>query len=75
MSMYNPLNGSQPDACAFKRLRRVKTLKDSEQFICIFHVKPDSVVSNEHHYLISLLIRASYFDLSVRACAREFYSI
>jgi hypothetical protein len=30
MSMHNTLNGSQPDASAFKRLGRVKTLEYAE---------------------------------------------
>ena len=67
MSMDNPLNGSQPDAGAFKRLRRVETLEYTEQFIYIFHIESDSIVSNEHHYLIALLVRTPNFYLGARA--------
>jgi len=75
MSMYNPLNGSQPDAGAFKRLRRVETLEYTEQFIYIFHIESDSIVSNENDYLILFSAHASYFDLGLRARACEFYRV
>jgi hypothetical protein len=71
MSMHNTLNGSEPDAGAFKCLSRVETLEYTEEFIYILHIKSDSIVSNEHQYLISFLVRASYFDLGLRARARE----
>ena len=75
MSMYNPLNGSQPDAGAFKRLRRVETLEYTEQFIYIFHIKADSIVADKHYYLILLVVRRSYFDLGLRTRPREFDGI
>jgi hypothetical protein len=75
MSMDDTLNGCQPDAGAFRRLRRVETLEDPEQFIDTFHIKPDSIVSNKHHYLILFVAQASYFDFGLRAHAGEFYGI
>ncbi len=75
MALCNTLNSSQPNAGAFKRLRRVETLEYTEQFTYILHIKSDSIVSNEHDYLILLLVHASYFDLGLRARAREFYCV
>ncbi len=45
-----------------KRLRRVEALEYAEQLVHVFHVKADSIVSNEHHDPILLLLRASDFD-------------
>src|SRR6202022_388929 len=75
MAMDNTLNGSQPNAGAFKRLTRVEALEYTEQFAYILHIKPDSIVSNKHHYLILFLVRASDFDLGRRARAGEFYCV
>ena len=75
MSMNNPLNGSQPDASAFKRLRPVKALEYAEQFTYVLYIKSDSIVSNEHDDLILFLVRTSNFDFGRRACAREFYGV
>jgi hypothetical protein len=65
--MDDALNGCQPDAGAFKRLRRVETLEYAEQFTDIFHIKADSIVSNEQHDLMLFLVQASYFN---SACER-----
>jgi hypothetical protein len=75
MSVYNALNGGQPDARTFKRLKRVEALEYTEQFTYILHIKSDSVVSNEHDYLILFLVHASNFDLGLRARACEFYRV
>jgi hypothetical protein len=75
MPMHNTLNRSEPDACAFKRFSRVETLEYSEQLIYISHIESYSIVSNEHHYLIALLVRAPYFDLGLWARAGEFDGI
>jgi hypothetical protein len=75
MSMDDALNGSQPDAGSFKRLRRVETLEYSKQFTYIFHIKTDSIVSNEDHDLTLFLVQAPYFDFGLRARAGEFYRI
>ena len=47
MPVRNPLHGRQSDSSAFKRFRRMETLEDAEQFARIFHIKSNSVVSNE----------------------------
>jgi hypothetical protein len=56
MSMDDTLNGSQPNAGAFKRLSPVKALEYAEQLTHILHVKSDSIVSNEHDHLILCLV-------------------
>ena len=75
MPMYDTLNRGQPDAGTFKRLGRVETLEYTEQLVYVFHVKSDSIVSNEDHHLILFLVLASDFDFGLRARAREFHGI
>src|SRR5436190_1481401 len=75
MPMHNSLNRSQPDAGAFKRLSRVESLEYAEELIHISHIESDSIVSNEHHHLIALLVRTPDFDLGPRACPGEFNGI
>src|SRR3972149_7393295 len=44
MALNPPLDNGKPNACPFKFLFAVQSLKSSKQFICISNVKPDPVV-------------------------------
>src|SRR5262249_5348033 len=71
VAMDNSLNGRQSYTGAFERLGLVKALKHPKQLIRVLHIKPDSVVSDEHDRLIVFSIDTSHLDLRVRPCARE----
>src|SRR5271157_6553998 len=75
MSVYDALNRGQADTGTLESLLRVKPLEDAEQLVGVFHVESDPVVSNEQHYVVFFLFRASDFDFGLGPCAGEFYSV
>ena len=75
VAVHNTLNGSQPDSCPFKRLRRVKPLEYAKKLIYVLHIESDSIVSNEHYHLMLFLVPASDFDFGLLSHACEFNSI
>ena len=69
MSFDDALNGSQSYAGAFKLCRPVQTLKHTEKFICILHVKTRAVVPYEHLFLVLAVgVADLYLGLRSRSC-------
>ena len=73
--MDDTLNGGKPYTSPFKRFGRVETLEDAKQLIYVPHIEADSIILDEHHRFIVVSIAAAYFDLRLRARAREFDGI
>src|SRR5215470_12192372 len=61
VTMDNPLHGRQSYTSAFKLFSPVQTLEYAKEFIDIFHLKTNAIVSNEHDDLIVFSISASEF--------------
>jgi hypothetical protein len=74
--MHDALHRSQPYARAFERFGRVKALEYPEQLIHIRHIESDSIIADEHYYLIGPLLlarlQAPDFDFGLRAGSRKF---
>jgi hypothetical protein len=56
MPTDDTLDCGEPDTRAFERLLRVQALKNTKQFIHVFHIKPDSVVFNKHDSFIGAVV-------------------
>ena len=54
VAMDDALHNRQPDARAFKFVCAMQSLKDSEQFFRILHVKTRAVVADEKNIFIVL---------------------
>jgi hypothetical protein len=54
------LNEGEADSCAFKFAGTVETLENPEQFVQVFHIEADAVVSDEVHRLIILGITTRF---------------
>ena len=50
MSMNDPLGVGQADAGSFELLHAVQSLKHSKQLGCMFHVKPNAIVTDKDHH-------------------------
>ena len=68
--MNNAADIRQADAGAFKFVGAMQALEHTEQFVRISHVKPDTVVANEHHRLLGRLAGTAGVNLGrvARAC-------
>lgn len=71
MPVDDTLHGGQPYTGSFEGVPVVKPLKHPKQLVGVFHVEPDSVVSNDHDRLVVFSFGASDLDLSLRPCACE----
>src|SRR5262245_32577697 len=72
MTMYNTLNGSQPNTRTFKIFSPVETLEYAKQFLYISHIKADPIVFNKNDDLVLFSVVVSYLNLRPLSCACEF---
>ena len=71
MPVHNPLDSCEANAGSLEISRAMETLKDSEQFIVIFHVKADTVVPDIIHDFVSSGV-APRFNMCCILVFREF---
>jgi len=66
MAMDDALHNRQSDARAFKFIRAMQPLKNSEQFVCILHVEARAVVADEKDIFHYFPARSRFRRLRVR---------
>jgi hypothetical protein len=75
VTIYDALNRCESDAGAFEFVRPVQTLKHTNQFVYILHIKTHAIVPNEYYQLICVPVGASDLDFCTQARASEFDGI
>ena len=74
MPVDHTLNNRKADACAFKFIRCMKTLKKSKEFLFVLHIKASSIIA----YRINVFLRrGGVTDVDDRVCLmpREFEGV
>src|SRR5262245_29056205 len=71
VTVNNSLDVRQSNTGALVVLGWMQTLKYAKELVGIFHVKTDTIVSNENHRFIRLVREGSYFNRSLFSLARE----
>jgi hypothetical protein len=74
MLFNNALHRGQANACTLKLIGFMQTLKDSKQFVGIFHVETHAVIANKNCGLV-ILVRAADLNVGLRSGAGKLEGI
>ena len=74
MSVDNALDDGQPDPRALKIVSAVESLKNTEELVCVLHIKTNSIVLDVVNVVI-LLNRSPYLNDSGLHRSRKFHGI
>src|SRR5215813_8092866 len=69
--MNNALDRRQSDTSSFEIVGPMKSLKNSEQFVHVLHIKADAIIFDEYHDAVQLCITGSNFNFGCLSSTRE----